>query len=114
MSYALDTNVLARSIEEAHPMHGMARHATDSLLAHGETACIFPQNLYESWLIATRPVEQNGLGLTPSETETHLQEFARIFSLMKDVATIYAEWKSLVSQYSVIGKNAHAHASSPP
>jgi len=83
MSYALDTNVLARSIEEAHPMHDIANQATEILIGHEETVCIFPQNLYELWVVATRPVKQNGLGLTPSEAETHLQEFEQIFSLMK-------------------------------
>src|SRR5919109_5572867 len=101
MSYALDTNVLARSIEEAHPVHDIANQATATLIAHEQVICIFPQNLYELWVIATRPVEQNGLGLTPSETEAHLREFEQIFSLMNDVPAIYAEWKSLVSQHSV-------------
>ncbi len=45
MSYALDTNVLARSIEEAHPMHDIANQATEILIGHEETVCIFPQNL---------------------------------------------------------------------
>jgi predicted nucleic acid-binding protein len=107
MSYVIDTNILARSIEESHPMHQIASEAVETLVSSGEVICVLPQTLYEFWVIATRPREQNGLGMSAAEAETQCAEFERFFSLMPDVPAIYAEWKSLVIQHAVLGKKAH-------
>ena len=63
MSYAIDTNVLMRSIEEDHVMHPDALGAILSLLAGGAVVCVLAQNLYEFWVAATRLLANNGLGL---------------------------------------------------
>jgi predicted nucleic acid-binding protein len=42
MSYALDTNVLARSIEASHPRHSTAKLAVEKLIDSGEELVIFP------------------------------------------------------------------------
>jgi predicted nucleic acid-binding protein len=107
MSYAIDTNILARSTEESHPMHQAASEAVEILLSREEVVCIFPQTLYEFWVIATRPREQNGLGMSAAEAEIQCAEFERIFSLMPDVPAIYAEWRGLVTRHAVMGKKAH-------
>jgi predicted nucleic acid-binding protein len=70
MTYAVDTNILARTIHKNHPMQQIAKDAIKQLISRGETLCVFPQNLYEFWVIATRPAPQNGFGLTPANTET--------------------------------------------
>lgn len=107
MSYAIDTNILARSMEESHPMHQPASEAVAILVSSEEVVSVFPQVLYEFWVIATRPREQNGLGLSAAEAEIQCAEFERIFTLMPDVPSIYAEWKSLVTHHEVMGKKAH-------
>lgn len=107
MTYAVDTNVLARIIHKNHPMQQTAKDAVKLLLSRGETLCVFPQNLYEFWVMATRPAPQNGFGLTPSDAETQIEEFETLFSLRLDPPAIYGEWKKLVAQHSVSGKNAH-------
>lgn len=107
MSYALDTNVLARSIEDAHPLQAVAVSAVDTLVTLGEELCIFPQNLYEFWVIATRPLTQNGLGLPPDAVRQHLEHFVLLFSLKLDSPTIFAVWKTLVTSNAVRGKPAH-------
>lgn len=48
MSYALDTNILARSIEESHPMHEAARNAVAALVRRGEVVCVLPQTSMNS------------------------------------------------------------------
>lgn len=70
MSYALDTNILARSVEPDHPMHGPANLAIETLSARSESICVMAQSLYEFWVIATRPREQNGLGRSRSSSQT--------------------------------------------
>lgn len=58
-------------------------------------------------MIATRPRSQNGLGLSADETKQHIAGFETVFSLTADSPAIYGEWKALVSQHAVMGKNAH-------
>src|SRR5437867_151364 len=107
MSFALDTNVLARSIEPDHPMHTAASEAIDTLLDRGESVFVLAQSLYEFWVIATRPHENNGLGLSVAEAQARLDEFQKLFTLKTDRAAIYVEWKRLVTRHAVMGKPAH-------
>lgn len=55
MTVLLDTNLLTRPLEPAHPHHKPAVDALAALLAAGEDVCIVPQNLYEFYVVATRP-----------------------------------------------------------
>jgi len=107
MSYAVDTNILARSVQENHPMHTVARESVKALLQRGEEVYGLAQNLYEFWVTATRPLEQNGLGLSASQALTHLVEFEATLVPMPDIPAVYPEWKRLVGQWAVMGKNAH-------
>ena len=107
MSYVIDTDILARSVEASHPMQPVAVDTVEVLISRGETVCVMPQNLYEFWVVATRPRDRNGLGLSAVEAQGYLTQFERIFTLLPDVPAIYAEWKRLVGQHVVMGKNAH-------
>jgi hypothetical protein len=55
MNILLDTNILGRLAQPTHPMHAAARDAVTTLQRAGEMLRIVPQNLYEFWVIATRP-----------------------------------------------------------
>lgn len=107
MSYAVDTNILARSIHEGHPMQQPALKAVKTLLDDGETVCILAQNLYEFWVIATRPLDANGFGMSAADAQIRLQEFETQLTLKTDRPEIYAEWKRFVTQHAVMGKPAH-------
>lgn len=57
--------------------------------------------------MATRPADQNGLGMPLA---TVLAEFARLkrfFSVLPETEAVYPAWERLVSAYQVIGKPAH-------
>lgn len=107
MSYAVDTNVLARNIQENHPMQAAAVGALEALRLRGAELHVLAQNLYEFWAIATRPPEHNGLGLSIAEAQAELEKIKNLFRFVADVPEIYPEWERLVTQYSVIGRNAH-------
>lgn len=107
MSYALDTNILARSIQQNHPMQQPAQAAVARLFTQADEIYVLVQNLYEFWVIATRPLAQNGLGLSPAEAEVHLARFEGLFSPAFDTPAVYDEWRQLVTQQAVSGKPAH-------
>lgn len=107
MSFLVDTNVLLRSAQPSHPMHGDAVRAVGALLARGEKLSVIPQNIIEYWAVATRPTEANGLGLSVTETAAEVSRLKNIFQILPDMPAIFAEWEVLVTRHGVKGKEAH-------
>jgi predicted nucleic acid-binding protein len=107
MNVLIDTNVLGRMAEPAHPQHRLAITSTDRLDQQGDQLCIVPQVLYEFWVVATRPTADNGLGLSIPETTAELARMKTLFLFLSDSAAIYPEWERLVTGNQVSGKSAH-------
>lgn len=106
MNILVDTNILIRSI----PGQSMYRVAADAIAEprrQGETLCLVPQILYEFWVVCTRPMAQNGLGLTPAATHVELSRIKTLFTLLDDKPAIFPQWEQLVTQYQISGKSAH-------
>jgi predicted nucleic-acid-binding protein len=64
MEYLTDTNLLVRAAQDGHAMQDVALSAIEALLDEGQELFLARQNLVEFWVVATRPVERNGLGMT--------------------------------------------------
>ena len=107
MNVLLDTNILLRTSQTDHAMHQHAVDAAALLRAGGETLCIVPQNLYEYWVVCTRPKGENGIGLSVAEAELELNKVTDLLTIVDDTPAILPLWKMLVIKYQVIGKNAH-------
>ena len=107
MSFAVDTNVLLRSIDDGHVAQPIAEKGLLTLRDRGETLSIFPQNLIEFWAVATRPVSNNGLGLSVAQAEVEIISLKTLFALLPDTPEIFSEWEKIVLQYRVSGKQAH-------
>lgn len=67
MNYLIDTNILSRLAEPGHAMDQPAFDAVTRLVSEGHKLHIVPQNLYEFWVVCTRPTAVNGLGKTAAE-----------------------------------------------
>lgn len=102
-----DTNILLRLVEHEHPHHATAVEAIDILVTRGHQPCIVPQVAYEFWVVATRPVEANGLGMVPTEARLELDELLPPFKVLHDERQIYEIWQRLVLGHEVTGKSAH-------
>lgn len=81
--------------------------ALETLPGRGRDLHIVPQNLVELWVVATRPVEQNGLGMRPAAVAIEINRIKSMFDLLPDTSSIYPVWESLVIRYQVSGKPAH-------
>jgi hypothetical protein len=60
----VDTSVLIRTLQPHHPLYIPADRAIRLLAEQGEELHIVAQNLIELWTVATRPLGENGLGMT--------------------------------------------------
>ena len=107
MSVVLDTNILTRAAQPAHPSHEDTLDALEVLRKQGEYLCIVPQNLYEFWVVATRPLAANGLGMSIVEAEAELASVKKLFHFLNDTQAVYQEWERLVLRHAVSGKSAH-------
>jgi len=107
MSYVADTNILLRSVHVGDPKHQETTQAVALLIGRGELVNVLPQNLYEFWVVATRPALQNGLGMAVVDASNEIERIKTLFVLLPDVPDIYTEWERLTVQYAVKGKNAH-------
>jgi predicted nucleic acid-binding protein len=107
VSFAVDTNILLRSIDDGHPAQPVAQNGLLELRNSGETPSIFPQNLVEFWAVATRPIPNNGLGWSVDRAEQELADLKNLFVVLPDTDAILPEWERLVVRHRVIGKQAH-------
>ena len=94
MSIQLDTSILTRLCRPNDPAHTTARNAVAKLQAVGQILEIVPQNLYEFWTVATRPVAGNGLGLTVDEAHAEILRLRALFPLRLDDPAIVDVWES--------------------
>ncbi|HXU30004.1 MAG TPA: PIN domain-containing protein [Thermoanaerobaculia bacterium] len=108
----LDTNLLTRMTRSQEAQAVTARAAIQTLLGRRELLALVPQNLYEFWVVATRPpgappAGSNGLGMTPAQAGHWLRFFQRRFTLLPDREELSRLWQSLVESYGVTGFRAH-------
>jgi predicted nucleic acid-binding protein len=102
----VDSNVLLRVLQRDHPMHKDAWRAVRALHQKKELV-LAPQNIVELWVVATRPKEVNGLGVTPSRAAIYLARVSRTFPMLLETPDMHQEWQRLVVDHQVSGKKAH-------
>lgn len=103
----IDTNVLLRMAQPGHSQSARALEAVKTARMRGAIPCIVPQVLYEYWVVATRPVADNGLGMTTADAERDIAALIRQFHLLRDERAILDRWLQLVVDNDVQGKTAH-------
>lgn len=107
MSYLVDTNVLLRLINSHDSQYTQAQNAIVRLLQQNVELNIVPQNLFEFWVVATRPVNVNGLGLTVEEATHEMALLKQLFAIKTSSPSVLTAWENLVVKYQVKGKQGH-------
>jgi predicted nucleic acid-binding protein len=107
VSFAVDTNVLLRSIDDGNVAQSIVQTGLLALRNRGEILSIFPQNLIEFWSVATRPLANNGLGFSIAKAAEEIGSLKNLFALQADTPEIFSEWEKIVLQYQVSGKQVH-------
>jgi predicted nucleic acid-binding protein len=102
----VDTNVLLRALHRNHSQHRAAREAIARLNKENRI-CVASQNLVELWSVCTRPIENNGFGLTPAQADRVLARDEGSVFRLTDADAIHSEWRRLVRTHGVSGKKAH-------
>jgi predicted nucleic acid-binding protein len=77
------------------------------LTTAGAVLWVAPQNLIEFWVVATRPVSANGLGLTPGQAAVEVDNFKAALRILPETPAVFPQWERLVTTYAVCGKQAY-------
>jgi predicted nucleic acid-binding protein len=103
-----DTGILLRLTDPADPQHGVVDHAIRVLRGRGDGLTIAAQNAAELWNVCTRPATaRGGWGLTLAEADRRLKVIEAGFSLLTELPTAYAIWRSLIVAHAVQGRQVH-------
>lgn len=106
-SVLVDSNILLCSVQPLHPQSSLASGAVAELLRQKVDLCLTPQNLVEFWVVAKRPVANNGLEMNPTAAVGEVRRMRNIFRLLEGVAGIASAWENLAAAHLVLGKQAH-------
>ncbi len=107
MRALLDTNVLVRISNVRDPQLPIIAECLRQWVERGAELCIVPQNIYEFWVVATRSVEQNGLGRTPGQARGDVDVLCQAYRLLPDPPDLLRSWLELCAKHEVRGKQAH-------
>ena len=107
MSYLSDTSIVLRLAQPHLPIYQTVFQALAKLRRSGEQIIVVPQILVEFWVVATRPANVNGLGMTTDNAEKELENLQSIFTVLPENERIFDEWKAIVTKHKVSGKPAH-------
>jgi predicted nucleic acid-binding protein len=107
MKIVVDANILLRLTDPTSAMHGIAVNAVIALRTRGDLLYVVPQSIYEFWAVATRPIANNGLGLSSSECLKELGRFKVSFLFLDDNPALYTEWEATVAAFGCHGKVSH-------
>lgn len=107
MRIVVDTSVLVRILDSASKQHGSSVEALSELVRQGCELCLVPQNLYEFWVVITRKVDANGLGLSVVKAKDELHQLESLFTVLRDERQILERWLSLVTRFKISGTSAH-------
>lgn len=105
--YLLDTNVIMRFCNPNDVHHDLATNAISCLLTQEDECYITAQVLVEFWVVATRPVEVNGLGWTVEQTRSTIDQLLDRFQLLEESSQIFPTWLGVVTANKVMGKRTH-------
>jgi len=105
--YLLDTNVVLRFCNPSDVQHSLATDAIACLLTQGDECFLTAQVLIEFWVVATRPVEVNGLGWAVEGTRSTIDQLLNRFPLLEDSSQIFPNWLQLVTVNRITGKRTH-------
>jgi len=105
--YLVDSNILLRWVQPNDPDYAAVAAALAALAEQHAVLCYTSQNLAEFWNTCTRPVDRNGYGLTPAETDVRAHAFESRLQLLPDSLLVHQEWRRLVVAHAVAGVQVH-------
>ena len=103
----IDTNVLLTATDESRPNHEMARRLIAESDHNGLHLAVSGQVLREYMVVATRPIDVNGMGLDPHDAIGNVQAFLRFVRLYDETEAAADKLRRLGLEHGLRGKRFH-------
>lgn len=103
----VDTNVLLTATDESRQLHVEATQILVDSTRQGMRLAASGQVAREYLVVATRPIERNGLGLSVSDAEANLSEFLRYLDLCDETSDVSMRLRQLAITHNLRGKRLH-------
>lgn len=100
----VDTNVFLRYIDKRSSDHARARAL---LLNPPGDLIVAPQSVYEAYSVLTRPVDVNGLGVTPAQADQLIDRITFYATLVEEPSDLLERWRRLCVEHDVGGRPSH-------
>lgn len=108
MSYLLDTGVLLRLVNKEDMQHVTVNQAVEVISLRHNRLFTTNQNIAEFWNVATRPITDNGWGLSCDVAASSIRTgIEPICTVLREHSNHYSQLKKLLESYSVMGKQVH-------
>lgn len=107
MATLVDTGILLRAFDANYPDYRAIRRSLRKALDDGERLIVTVQNIAEFWNAATRPLENNGQGLSADRAKRRVAIIERVCEIVSEDSVSYVQWKRLVDEYGVSGVSVH-------
>ena len=107
MKILIDTNVLVRSVERAHPLLQIARDALRHLYEQNHELYVATQNISEFWNVCTRPENLNVMGNSVESNSRLTSRLYVFFTILPESMETFREWQRLVVAHGVKGAKVH-------
>lgn len=103
----IDTNVLLTASDTDRPNHTEAVEFLESGLRSERRLFSNGQVFREYLVVATRPKENNGFGLSPSDALSNLEAFGTCIQLLNESPAVARNLHRLVADHNLKGKRIH-------
>jgi predicted nucleic acid-binding protein len=104
----LDTNILTISKQTGHPDFVKVTERLMEFLNNEEELIICPQNMYEFFVVVTRPVlARGGMGLSKKKALDEIKILMNTYRFINDPENLFITWQQIIGNYDVSGKQGH-------
>ena len=103
----VDTNVLLTATDESRQLHSEALNLLAGTINLEKRLATSGQVVREYLVVATRPIANNGLGLSAADAEANVNEFLRRLELYDETEAVSQRLRQLVTTHDLHGKRLH-------
>lgn len=103
----VDTNVLLTATDESRPHYRPAQRLLVLANSAGFHLGVSGQVLREYLVVATRPIEVNGLGLNPDDALNNVDAFRERLVFYEETEAVATRLRQLTRRHGVTGKRIH-------
>lgn len=102
-----DTNVLLSAIDRGRVLHAQALHVLNVLPNQGVELCASGQVVREFLAVCTRPVDGNGLGLSPAAAVDNIEAILERSTLLEENRNVARHLLRISRRVECLGRQIH-------